>query len=971
MKKILLILGVLLTLANNASSNGASQPIPPESDNIISSPQKGKNESEVLDSTFGPNTPDDSPEWYWASGKPVLGSMFGPETREPEWYWASGKPAFDYMLGLITLDDLPDEWYWANGKPAFDFMLDPNTIDNSPEWYWANGKPIKAPKDFELLNIMFGQNTLEPEWFWASGKPVLGSMFGPNTLDDSPEWYWAYGKPVTKAPKNSEALDIMLNVITLKPEWYWANDKPSNKAPKESEVVDIMFGRNALDDSPEWYWANGKPMIPAPEKDEVFIIADHVRHDVKKEIIWTWGKVKIRMENQTIHADKVKLKNNTGEGEARGHVIIESIDGTKLKAKFSRFNIKSEKAKVLKTRGRLGKKYYIKGRELSRVGENHYQAKSGSLTTCTGKLPDWLFEADWMDLKSGDRALFTGGVLKVRNIPILYIPFGYLPLNQERKTGLLTPLTGQSDINGVKFDNAFFWAINEHSDATFKLGYQGKRGFSPEIEYRYNPTLTTNGLFTGRYIKDRLTHETFWKLDATYNSDELLKGWVFNGILDLEGKEYNKTFTDDTNLRNRRISNSFATIRKTWEGSSFEILTRYRISTDRANDTTHGELPQITYKTQRQEIGESEFYFNQDTVFTSFLTDLNPDPTADRYFSVQRLDFHPQLTRSINIAPWLNFASTIGIRETIYSKGQNNAGFFSREGVDFNASIKGPTFEKVYHTRNKFMPKLKHLLEPRISFDYMPELDINDKGKIHPYLPDLISPRSTLSYSLIQRILTKEAIGKGAFNTREALRFLISQSYDLREASRVGTVDEPSLPFSGLRFDLDSRLFDPLLLNVDSNFDVYNDVFTNWNFQVGFRPFEELTAYLERRWTRRGDISTVATLDWDFKEGWNVKASTRLDEITDTHRETNLSFLYDDPCQCWGFHVDYINRNNFNSTAANAGGDKETRWLFSFTFRGLGSIESKRKERFIHRTFEPLYPSENYRRNQERRRRSQ
>ena len=116
MKKILLILGVLLTLANNASSQGAPQPIPPESDNIISSPQKGKNESEVLDSTFGPNTPDDSPEWYW-----------------------------------------------ANGKPVFDYMLDPNTLDDSPEWYWANGKPLtKAPKDSELLNIMFGLNTLEP-----------------------------------------------------------------------------------------------------------------------------------------------------------------------------------------------------------------------------------------------------------------------------------------------------------------------------------------------------------------------------------------------------------------------------------------------------------------------------------------------------------------------------------------------------------------------------------------------------------------------------------------------------------------------------------------------------------------------------------------------------------------------------------------------------------------------------------------
>ena len=142
-----------------------------------------------------------------------------------------------------------------------------------------------------------------------------------------------------------------------------------------------MFSRNALDDSPEYYWANGKPMIKAPKNDEAFIIADHVRQDAKKEIIWTWGKVKIRLENQTIQADKVKIKNKTGEGEARGHVIITSIDGTKLKGKFSRFNIKNQKGKLLQTRGRLGKKYYITGRELisnfkktlsSQIWINHY-----------------------------------------------------------------------------------------------------------------------------------------------------------------------------------------------------------------------------------------------------------------------------------------------------------------------------------------------------------------------------------------------------------------------------------------------------------------------------------------------------------------------------------------------------------------------------------------------------------------------
>ena len=165
---------------------------------------------------------------------------------------------------------------------------------------------------------------------------------------------------------------------------------------------------------------------------------------------------------------------------------------------------------------------------LIRLSDNHVQAKYGSITTCTGKLPDWVFEAEWMDIIKGDRAFFTGGVLKVRNIPILYIPAWYLPLNEERKSGFLFPEYRQSDVNGSNFDKAYFWAINEHSDATFSLGYQGKRGFAPSFEYRYTPSLTTRGTASGTLIKDRLTHETYWKVDANH-SQALPNDFQFNG----------------------------------------------------------------------------------------------------------------------------------------------------------------------------------------------------------------------------------------------------------------------------------------------------------------------------------------------------------------------------------------------------------------------------------------------------------
>ena len=839
MKKVFLILGILLALANDASSSDVVQAITSEPTDIVFSSQEMDSLPESLDRIYS----DDE--------------VFLTET------------GFKILPGYI------------------------------PNWFWADGTPLTL---------------IESE--------VLDQKFGPSTPDESPEWYWADGKPLSASENNH--MPSPLNF----PEWIQKDDHRIGSTKTNSKRKRA--------------------------KGEVSIIADHVRQNVKKEIIWAWGEVKILMENKTIQADKIKINNKTGKGEAKGNVIIRSTDGTRLKANKSHFNIKNQKGTILQTRGRLGKTHFIKSRELSRLSDNHYKAKSVSLTTCTGKLPDWSFGADSMDIITGNRVVFTGGVFRIRDIPILYIPAGYLPMDQKRKSGLLFPSFGNSDIDGTTINNEYFWAIDDQSDATFKMGYRSKRGFSPGVEYRYTPSQTTQGVLSGSLIDDKITGETFWKLDATHTQD-LPMSFKFDGTLDLEGKEFNKTFNDNTNLRNRRISNSYATIRKGWDSSSFEILTRYRDSTDISSDQTLGELPQITYKAQRQTIGDSEFYFNQDTKFTSFLTDLNSNPDIDDNFLVQRLDFHPQLTRSFALAPWLSFTPTLGVRETLYTKGQNDAGFFSREALDLVATLKGPTFEKLFEMRNKLIPKIKHLIEPRLTFNYIPNLDQKDKDKIQSFdAIDSITPQSLVTYSLTQRILQKEADGKGDYNTRQSLRFDVSQSFDLREAGTVDATDNPREPFSDVRFDLDSRLVDPLLLNFDSTYDINDKVLKTFNFQIGFRPMEEITLYIERRFTRRADVSTVATLDWDLKKGWNFKASTRLDEKTATHRESNFSLLYDNPCKCWGFNLDFIQRNNFNSTSGTSAGASETKFLAGVTFRGLGSISSGQKGKFIHRSFERL-----------------
>ncbi len=758
-----------------------------------------------------------------------------------------------------------------------------------------------------------------PDWQWGKDERPLppSELQYLEAEEEAPaaDWFWANGNPLT----TNESL-AMPRSLTF-PNWIQNGDDPINRSPEETKSQ--------------------------PAGQEVFLTADHMTHDNNRNLLWAWGKVIIRLDDRVIRADKVKVNNKTGNGKATGHVIITQDDGTRLKSKKALFNINNQQGKLFETRGRLGEKYYIEGKEITRYSKNHYKVQKGHLTTCEGKLPDWLFEAESMDIVMGDRVLFTNGVFKIRDVPILYIPIGYLPIDQERKSGLLIPYFGSGSVGGASFNNAYYWAINGHSDATFGLDYSEQRGFKPSIEYRYTPNSHTTGSFNASFIDDKATDSTFWKVDAIHKQT-LPHGFKFSGKLDLESEEFNRNFNDSTSQRARRNSDSYATITKNWGSSSLDILTRYQDSSESDSDQTFAQLPQITHKTQRHSIGDTDFFFSQDSSFTSFLTDLNQSPDVDDNFSVQRFDFHPRISYTTKIAPWLTLTPTLGLRETIYSKGLDTTdnknkrlGFFTRESFDVSASLQGPRFEKIFDLKNKYIPKVKHLIEPRITYNYIPAMDETDRRKIKVFDSiDTVNQQSTITYSLTQRILQKEREKGDNFNTREVLRFDISQTIDLIEATGSETSDNKR-PFSDLRFDLDSRLYDNLELNFDSTFDVHENVLKTFNVELGVKPIDSLYLFFERRFTINQETFLVGTVDWTFGEGWRIQGTTRFDEKEKVFQENNFSLLYDNPCKCWGFKFDIVERNNL---ARGLGSDREVKYLLGITLRGLGSLSTGNKK---------------------------
>ena len=110
-----------------------------------------------------------------------------------------------------------------------------------------------------------------------------------------------------------------------------------------------------------------------------------------------------------------------------------------------------------------------------------------AFTTCVQPTPRWEVAAGTVTLTVDKRAVLKHAVLKVKDVPLFYVPAMYYPINKEdRSTGFLLPVYGTSTIRGTSFSNAFFWAINRSQDVTAdaRLVHQDRPGLRRRVPLR-------------------------------------------------------------------------------------------------------------------------------------------------------------------------------------------------------------------------------------------------------------------------------------------------------------------------------------------------------------------------------------------------------------------------------------------------------------------------------------------------------
>ncbi len=199
------------------------------------------------------------------------------------------------------------------------------------------------------------------------------------------------------------------------------------------------------------------------------------------------GGVELIRDGEALQADEVAYDRDhdmiNAEGHARvwGPSLLWSGERVLLNARDDLTRLENGEYSLLERQGR-GRAETIKNDGRSNVT----RLVGVDYTTCPRQAEAWKFSASRIKLDHDEeRGYATNALLKVRGVPVFYLPYINFPLSDRRKSGFLTPSFGTSNESGLNVEVPYYFNIAPSQDATFAPRYISDRGTMLGGEYRY------------------------------------------------------------------------------------------------------------------------------------------------------------------------------------------------------------------------------------------------------------------------------------------------------------------------------------------------------------------------------------------------------------------------------------------------------------------------------------------------------
>lgn len=488
-----------------------------------------------------------------------------------------------------------------------------------------------------------------------------------------------------------------------------------------------------------------------------FIGAKASRYEQETQVATLAGDVVMRQGSMQVEAQEASLYQAENRGELNGNVRMRDngalIVGDHAQVQLDTGAAQIDNAEYVMHKSRIrGNALYAKRAENAII-----RLKDGTYTTCEPDSNAWQLRGNNITLNPATGfGTATNATLRVKNIPILYTPYIYFPIDDRRQSGFLPPSFSSGGESGFTLVTPYYFNLAPNYDATLYPRYMTKRGLLMEGEFRYL-TKSSEGQVGGAYLNDDNDERS---KQTDFEKTRWMLNWQHKGGLDSrvmtevdytdisDPYYFQDLQTDQIGVERRDALNQQGAVN--YRGDNYNArlnLQAYKLATI-SQITPYNRLPQITFN------GSLPYHpgglnFAYDTEAVRFDRDLETGNFTDKDgIPSRRLDTYVTgLTRAngtrLNVAPSMSLPMT------------SSYGFitpklkyaYTKYDLDLDNTGKSqlPTGQKFKSSQDRSIPiasvdsglyfdratqwfgkNYNQTLEPRLFYLYVPEKDQSD-----------------------------------------------------------------------------------------------------------------------------------------------------------------------------------------------------------------------------------------------------
>lgn len=747
-------------------------------------------------------------------------------------------------------------------------------------------------------------------------------------------------------------------------------DSTKRKLPNDSISFDVANHTSDLDDNVE-YEADDSIILDLPNKKAyLYGNAKIFYQDVKLNAAY----IVIDFDKKDVFATGII---NDTTNKYTGRPAFEDA-GKVYEADTMRYNFESKKGisyGVLTTE----KDGFIHGERVLRDSQENIYVKDARFTTCNLPDPHFYISADKIKVVPRKQIITGPANLVIADINTpLVVPFGFFPIPEKRKHGIIFPNFGESQEQGFNVRGlGYYFPISEYFDvqvggdiyargswaATIRSNYYRKYRYRGNLAFRYS-----NFKF-GEPESSTFQTKKDYSLQWTYTRDSKAKpGTSFGANVRFVTSSFLKNNT--TNYDDLISTNSNSSVN--WSRGFFNRKLNLSVVSNMNQNLTTGELsltlPQMTANVSRQMpfknfksknktaksflnnlgISYQSTFKNQietvDSVLVSGVGEVFGRPTLSTPSNLGD-DFRSGISHAIPISTsfkalrWVTVSPSFSFNEywnfqttnRLYDTNldtlltQQLAGFeraYSyRTSIGLSTILYGTkTFKKT-----SSLQAIRHVVRPNFSAVFNPDFSTGEENgnRTLTYNPD--TAERTLDYNIFQN----SVIGRPTLGKQASLNFGVGNNLEIKVLSAKDTANggvkkvkiiESLNISSGYNFQADS--FNLATFRISGNTTILNKI--RMTFGSTYDPY---TYVLDSTGTRESRRSTYAFDEMDklgHFVGSFLSISTNLNpeafkrKESENADERELEFINNNMQNYVDFNLPWSLNLNYNFRAGSA-----------------------------------------------------